>query len=204
MVFRIPMRILLASKNSEKFREFQKLLCGVDVMPWPVSAPDIPEDGAFFQENAAQKAEFAQKWFLRNEVSSIDGVLADDSGLCIDALWGGPGVLTARFANGLKQHTKNELILSKMPTDKPRSARFVCVIAWLPNIGKPGIFSGTIEGTMAIEPRGAQGFGYDPIFIPHGFRNTLGELSNDVKNQISHRSKAVKAFLTGISDYGVN
>jgi XTP/dITP diphosphohydrolase len=195
------MKILLASKNPWKLREFQQLLHGINLTPWPVDAPNIPEDEAFFQDNATQKAIFAMEWFSKYVKFPIDGVLADDSGLCIDALWGGPGVLTARFGNSLKQCTKNELILSKLPPNKPRSARFVCVLAWIPSIGagEPNIFSGTIEGTLAPEPRGTHGFGYDPIFIPNGFQNTLGELSNDIKNQISHRNNAIKALLASIS-----
>ena len=75
------MKILLASKNSGKLVEFQKLLCDIDIIPWPVDAPDIPEDGAFFQENATQKATFATKWFSKYGKYAIDGVLADDYGL---------------------------------------------------------------------------------------------------------------------------
>jgi XTP/dITP diphosphohydrolase len=194
------MKILLASKNLGKLREFQQLLDGIDLIPWPIDAPDIPEDGAFFQDNAIQKATFAKRWFAKYGESHIDSILADDSGLCIDALWGGPGVLTARFGNNLNQYNKNKLILSKLPPDKPRSARFVCVLSWMPSagLGEPCIFSGSIEGTIALEARGTYGFGYDSIFIPNGFQKTLGELTNNIKQKISHRNKAIQALLTAI------
>jgi len=189
------MRILLASKNLGKIKEFRQLLGGIDLIPLPVDAPDIPENGAFFKDNAIQKAEFARKWFLNHEKSIIDGVLADDSGLCIDALCGAPGVLTARFANSINQHARNELLLSRMPKNKSRSAQFVCVLAWISIAGELSIFDGIMNGKLAIAPKGIHGFGYDPIFIPDGFDKTLGELSHEVKHQISHRNKAVHAFL---------
>lgn len=192
------MRILLASRNSGKIKEFQQLLCGIDLISWPADAPDIPENGTFFQDNATQKAVFAREWFFKYRKTSIDGVLADDSGLCIDALWGGPGVLTARFANGLNQYDKNELILSRMPAGKSRSARFVCVLAWIPTTGEPSIFSGILNGKLAFKPKGIQGFGYDPVFIPNGFHETLGELPEETKQRISHRNKAIQALLAEI------
>ena len=192
------MRILLASRNPGKLREFQELLEGIQLLPWPAEAPEIPEEGAFFQDNALQKAAFAKAWWLEHGTTPVDGMLADDSGLCVDALWGGPGVLSARFARGLDQDTKNRRLLAMIPVGERRTARFVCVLAWAPMAGAPRLFTGSVEGSLAPEPRGNEGFGFDPIFIPESLENTFGELSAEVKSRLSHRSRACMAFLAGI------
>jgi XTP/dITP diphosphohydrolase len=189
------MKLLLASRNPGKLKEFQQLLTGIQLLPWPAEAPEIPEEGAFFQDNALQKATFARAWWSAHGTVPVDGVLADDSGLCVDALWGGPGVLSARFAQGLAPEPKNRLLLSMLPSGQPRTARFVCVLAWVPAKGGPRTFSGAVEGTLALEPRGSQGFGYDPIFIPQGEQSTFGELPAAVKQRLSHRGRASAAFL---------
>jgi XTP/dITP diphosphohydrolase len=188
------MKILLASRNAGKLREFGELLPGVELVPWPAQAPEIPEDGAFFQDNALQKARFAWAWWSEHGTEPVDGTLADDSGLCVDALWGGPGVLSARFAKDLAPDPKNRLLLGMMPAGQPRTARFVCVLAWVPAQGGHRLFGGAVEGTLAPEPRGAEGFGYDPIFVPEGHSKTFGELPAEVKHGLSHRSRASQAF----------
>lgn len=192
------MRVLLASRNQGKLKEFHQLLPGLELVPWPGEAPDIPEEGAFFQDNALQKATFARDWWAAHGTAPVAGVLADDSGLCVDALWGGPGVLSARFAPGLAPDPKNRLLLSLMPAHRPRTARFVCVLAWAPVAGDPETFSGVVEGELAPAPRGDQGFGYDPIFLPQGYQQTFGELPAEAKHQLSHRSRACEAFLAGL------
>ena len=189
------MDVLLASRNPGKRREFQELLPGLSLVPWPDDAPEIPEEGAFFQDNALQKATFAKAWWEAQGRPRVDGVLADDSGLCVDALWGGPGVLSARFAHDLEPDPKNRRLLEMVPADAARGARFVCVLAWAPTVGPARTFSGAIEGTLAPEPRGTEGFGYDPIFIPEGHDRTFGELSSGVKHGLSHRARASRAFL---------
>jgi XTP/dITP diphosphohydrolase len=192
------MKILVATRNLGKLREFQQLLPGFELVPWPGPAPEIPEDGAFFQDNALQKATFARDWWAAHGTLPVAGVLADDSGLCVDALWGGPGVLSARFAPGLAPEPKNRLLLAMLPAGRPRTARFVCVLAWAPMTGNCSTYSGAVEGELAPEPRGDQGFGYDPIFVPQGHQQTFGELCADAKHQLSHRSRACAAFLAGI------
>ncbi len=192
------MRILLASRNAGKLREFQELLRGHDLISWPAEAPEIPEEGAFFQDNALQKATFAKAWWDGHGTVPVDGVLADDSGLCVDALWGGPGVLSARFAPGLERDPKNAKLLAMIPAGAPRTARFVCVLAWVPAAGEARTFGGCIEGRLAMESHGDNGFGYDPIFIPEGHDQTFGELSSDIKHGLSHRARASRAFLAGI------
>ena len=192
------MRVLLASRNQGKLKEFHQLLPGLELVPWPGEAPDIPEEGAFFQDNALQKATFAKVWWAKHGTAEVDGVLADDSGLCVDALWGGPGVLSARFAPGLAPDPKNRLLLSLMPAHRPRTARFVCVLAWAPVAGEPETFSGVVEGELAPAPRGDQGFGYDPIFLPDGYAQTTAEMTPEAKDAISHRGRAFRALAAAL------
>lgn len=187
------MRILLASSNTHKAQEFEVILPGVNFLLW--SGPDIPEDGAFFQDNALQKAIFARDWHAQHGNENIDGVMADDSGLCVDALFGGPGVLSARFAPRLAYSEKNPLLLSMINSGETRTARFVCVLAYIGITGtmrEPFTISGSVEGVIATEARGSSGFGYDPIFIPNGYSKTFGELEAEIKNDLSHRAKAAR------------
>lgn len=190
------MKVLLASRNPGKLREFAELLPGLELVAWPEDAPGIPETGAFFQDNALQKAGFARRWWLEQGQYPVDAVLADDSGLCVDALWGGPGVLSARFAPGLDPRERNLRLLDMLPAEAPRSARFVCVLALLPvPEGRALLADGAVEGRLAFGNQGSQGFGFDPIFIPEGFDRTFGELPSDVKHRLSHRGKAARALL---------
>jgi XTP/dITP diphosphohydrolase len=186
--------LLLASRNAHKLGEFHELIPKVKLVPWPAEAPEIPEEGAFFQDNALQKATFARDWWQAHGPEPVDGVLADDSGLCVDALWGGPGVLSARFAKELERDAKNRKLLAMIPPGAVRTARFVCVLALAPWHGEPFTLDGSVEGRLAPEPRGHEGFGYDPIFIPLGFEQTFGELPAAVKHAFSHRGRAAAAL----------
>ena len=188
------MKLLLATRNAHKVEEFQELLPGVSFLPWPPDAPEIPETGAFFQDNALQKVTYALDWWKQQGLEPVEGVLADDSGLCVDALWGGPGVLSARFAADLDYPAKNRKLLSMIPADAPRTARFVCVLAFAPMSGEPLTVSGVVEGSLALHHRGQGGFGYDPIFIPDGHDQTFGELATDTKHKLSHRARACAAL----------
>ncbi len=189
------MRILIASRNPGKLREFAGLLPDLALIPWAAEAPEIPEDGAFFRDNAGQKAAFARDWWRLHGGEPLDAVLADDSGLCVDALWGGPGVLSARFAATLSNDEKNRSLLGMLPAQAVRNARFVCVLAFAPMLEEAlHFFEACVEGTLAMEPRGQKGFGYDPIFIPEGFDRTFGELPDEVKARLSHRAKAARAL----------
>jgi XTP/dITP diphosphohydrolase len=187
--------VLLASRNAHKLREINELMPGLRLVPWPADAPEIPEDGAFFQDNALQKATFARDWWKAQGTVAVDGVLADDSGLCVDALWGGPGVLSARFAKDLQRDPKNRKLLAMIPEGAIRTARFVCVLALAPMGGDPFTVGGAVEGTLALEPHGSEGFGYDPIFIPNGYDQTFGELPSEVKHTLSHRGRAAQALM---------
>ncbi|HJV23055.1 MAG TPA: non-canonical purine NTP pyrophosphatase [Holophagaceae bacterium] len=188
------MKLVLATRNAGKLREFQALLPGHELLPWPAEAPELPETGAFFQDNALQKALGARAWWTARDREAVDGFLADDSGLCVDALWGGPGVLSARFAPDLAQDAKNRRLLELLPEGAARTARFVCVLAFAPGTGSPWTVDGAVEGRLAQEPAGSGGFGYDPIFIPAGHAGTFGELPSEVKHGLSHRGRAVRAF----------
>lgn len=191
------LKILLASSNQGKLAEFRQLLAEFELVPWPATAPALPETGAFFQDNALQKAEGARAWWLAQGTEAVDAVVADDSGLCVEALWGGPGVLSARFALDLPTYAeRNRRLLSLLPEGAGRAARFVCVLAFLPlsEPGTPFTVSGAVEGTLADSPRGAGGFGYDPIFIPAGHAQTFGELPASIKHTLSHRARACTAL----------
>jgi len=198
------LKVLLASRNAGKLREFATLLPDFQFVLWPADAPELPETGAFFHDNAWQKAEGARAWWLAHGSGPVDGVLADDSGLCVDALWGGPGVLSARFAADLPTyHDKNLRLLALLPEGADRSARFVCVLAFAP---MPGLLPGgaftvgaAVEGTLAFTPRGEGGFGYDPIFIPEGYDQTFGEVPAAIKHSLSHRAGACAALCERLS-----
>jgi XTP/dITP diphosphohydrolase len=193
------LKVLLASRNAGKLREVSALLPDLEFVLWPPEAPELPETGAFFQDNALQKADGARAWWLEHGTEPVDGVLADDSGLCVDALWGGPGVLSARFALDLPSYLdRNRRLLAMLPEGADRTARFVCVLAFMPMPGRlpgePFTVSGAVEGTLAFEHRGEHGFGYDPIFIPDGFGQTFGELPIGTKHTLSHRARACAAL----------
>jgi XTP/dITP diphosphohydrolase len=198
------LKVLLASRNTGKLREFSALLPELQFVLWSADAPELPETGAFFQDNALQKAEGARTWWLEHGTEPVDGVLADDSGLCVDALWGGPGVLSARFAADLSTYReRNQRLLALLPEGADRAARFVCVLAFAPMRqdpnGEPFTVSGSVEGSLALDHRGDGGFGYDPIFIPAGFDQTFGELPIATKHTLSHRARACVALRERLS-----
>jgi len=152
--------------------------------------PEIEETGVTFEENSKLKAEG-----ISRHVSGI--VLADDSGLEVDALGKEPGVYSARYAGpDCTDEANTALVLSKMKgfPHEVRSARFRCVLAVAENGETLAVFDGAVEGTLAHEVRGEGGFGYDPIFMPLGHDQTFGELSAKVKHTMSHRSRALAQF----------
>src|SRR5690606_14159086 len=181
------------SRNKGKINEFKKLFEkeGVTVLSLDdldMTIPEIEETGATFHENAKIKAE---------TVASIvnEPVIADDSGLVVDALNGRPGVYSARYAGEPTDDVKNyEKVLDELEAveEKNRTARFVAVLA----LSRPGeetlFFEGKCEGKIAYEPKGEHGFGYDPIFIPDGYDVTMAQLTGDEKNKISHRFHALE------------
>ncbi|HLR71723.1 MAG TPA: XTP/dITP diphosphatase [Pseudogracilibacillus sp.] len=184
--------IIIASKNKGKINEFQQLLknYGINVkslLDFAKELPHVEETGATFQENAALKAEtIADKLHT--------SVLADDSGLVVDVLDGKPGVFSARYAgeptNDLRNYEKVLREMNKI-SNKARTARFICVLA-LAIPGEKTIFKeGICEGKIATKPLGTNGFGYDPIFVPDGYSETMAQLEESEKNKISHRYRAL-------------
>jgi XTP/dITP diphosphohydrolase len=185
-------QLLLATRNAHKTREFSEIL-GAEFVVRDLAAeadmPVIEETGSTFAGNAILKAVATSR--------RIPGlVVADDSGLEVDALVGAPGVYSARYAGpGAKDSENVERLLSELSQSeqqRPFAARFRCVLA-LAREGEPlGTFEGLIEGTIVDQPRGIAGFGYDPVFQPTGFAETFAELSSVEKNRISHRAKAIR------------
>jgi XTP/dITP diphosphohydrolase len=185
------MRLLIATGNRGKFEEICALLEGLEVLLVPLdrnlamSMP--PESGDAFQENARIKAEAAAR--LSRSVA-----LADDSGLEVDALGGQPGVLSARFGGpGNTDADRCRLLLDKLagiPLDR-RAARFRCVVAVAEPSGRVQFAEGVCEGRITEAPRGAQGFGYDPVFEVPTLGRTLAEVGPEIKNRLSHRAQAV-------------
>jgi XTP/dITP diphosphohydrolase len=186
--------IVVATQNAGKVREFAVLLA--DLPARFVTAREagvlvLPEEtGTTFAENAAIKA---------RAVAAATGLpaLADDSGLVVDALDGAPGVFSARYGGaGLTDRDRHTLVLNQLRDAAPagRTARFVAVLALVLPDGGMHQAEGTVEGAIADAPRGSGGFGYDPIFVPHGEDSTFAEIPADQKNRMSHRARALAAL----------
>ncbi len=180
--------LLLATRNDHKVREFERLLPGVTIAPLPEAAPTPEETGDTYAENALIKARSAAAFTRRP-------AFADDSGIEAEALDGRPGVYTARFAGPDATDTQN---LEKLHREAPAGSRvrYVCVIAYVTPDGEEHLFEGRCEGTLAPEPAGARGFGYDPLFVPVEHpQSTMAELTDDEKDAISHRGHAARELL---------
>jgi XTP/dITP diphosphohydrolase len=200
--------VVLATRNGAKLRELARILggeehggkqirlAGLEEFP---DAPDVPETGATFEANALLKA---------RAIADYTGLpaVADDSGLCVDALNGMPGVLSARWAGRHGDDRANLNLVLAQVADVPDShlgAQFVCAAALV--VPGPGarewVVTRQVEGRLVREPRGSGGFGYDPIFQPDGFDQTTAEMTPEAKDAISHRGRAFRAltpFITGI------
>jgi XTP/dITP diphosphohydrolase len=224
--------LIIATRNLHKLQEIRAILGDrfryLSFQDFPEAPKLVVEDQPTFAKNAAKKARELAKWFQRlnglsYRVPGAGGsVLADDSGLEVDALGGAPGVHSARFAaldavpgaasatapgvNSPDADNNAKLLhlLKDVPVDK-RTARFRCVLSVIqvkpPQPSAAGhLFEGICEGQIAFEPRGQGGFGYDPLFVPKGYQQSFAELGEDVKNKISHRAQALeklkKALIT--------
>ena len=182
------MKIVLASSNPHKVKEVNAIVngCGIEFI-MPPEGFDPIEDGETFEENSFIKAKAA--WDL-----SKTWTLADDSGLCIDALNGAPGIHSARYAE--TPQARIDRVLKEMQGLKNRSARFKCCMTLINPEGEVAFsYTGVCEGSIIEAQKGANGFGYDPIFSVAGIDTTMAELSEDEKNKISHRGKALNAVL---------
>lgn len=189
----MPTSLLVATHNSHKVKEIQAKLADSDLMVYSLTdlndTMDLPEDGTTFEENARQKALEA---FRRHRMP----VLADDSGLCVDALNGDPGVHSKRFSLSATDESNNRLLLERMNGQTNRSAHFVCVLAYVDRSGKLALYRGELHGSIAMTPCGTGGFGYDPLFVPNDSIKHLAELDLNEKNRLSHRAKAIEAWWT--------
>jgi XTP/dITP diphosphohydrolase len=191
-----PARLVLATLNQHKVTELARILEGGNVGVQLVGlgefpgAPDVAETGATFRDNALLKA---------HAIAAFTGLpaVADDSGFCVDALNGMPGVLSARWSGRHGDDGANlQLVLAQsaeVPDDR-RGAHFTCVAALVLPSGREHVSEGVVKGQMIREPRGDGGFGYDPVFIPDRYELTTAELSPAEKDKISHRGKALRAL----------
>ncbi len=182
--------VILATKNRHKVRELNRLIRSVPVRFLPMDMfrglPSAREDGATFRRNAEKKA-------LAVSRRTILPVLAEDSGIEVNALGGRPGVRSARFAGPSRNDSANNAKLLRLMAPVPpprRGARFVCCMALAIGGKVVRVFEASCSGTIARESAGKMGFGYDPLFVPRGCRKTMAQLGPAVKNRISHRAKA--------------
>jgi len=193
--------ILVATQNKGKQKEFTQMLNQLDVdAVFPndfseLEKLDVAETGTTFNENAALKAKaFSQK---------VDMVaVADDSGLEVDALNGAPGVYSKRYAPGSDEDRNKKLLSELADTDaKDRTARFVTVLCLHdPQKSETHFFRGEVEGIITNQPRGEDGFGYDPVFQPTGFEKTFAEMNTQQKNELSHRGRALAKLENYLED----
>ena len=193
------MKLIIASNNKHKVCEIKQMLADRfdEILSLAEAGVDheTVEDGSTFLDNALKKA---------REISEITGcaALADDSGLCVTALNGEPGVYSARYAGGGVEHTtdaeNNAYLLSRLASHTDRSAYFVCCMALVYPSGATITAEGYMHGRIIDNPRGECGFGYDPLFLPTGESRTVAEMTDSEKNAISHRANALKNLLSKI------
>jgi XTP/dITP diphosphohydrolase len=182
--------LVLATRNDHKLREFREALPGIEIVPLPDDVELPPEIGETFMENALEKARTAY------EATGLPAI-ADDSGIEAAALGGAPGVRSARFAGADATDEQNlDKLLRDVPDDGDRSVAYVCALVHVTAAGEEWLFEARCTGTLAHEPRGNGGFGYDPAFLPDDYDDgrTMAELTPDEKHAISHRGRAAKAF----------
>ena len=182
------MKLLVATRNNHKLEEIREIfslenveLVGMDSFP---DVPEVVEDGKTFESNAVKKAV---------EVAVTVGMwtIADDSGLEVDALGGAPGIYSARYAGEHSDYSaNNDKLLAELDGVKDRQGRFRCVVALSSPDGQAQIVEGKCEGSLIDSLQGVEGFGYDPLFVPRGFKETFAEMKSELKNSISHRAIA--------------
>ena len=188
------MKLIIASNNKHKIYEIKKMLGTKFSEILSLSEAKIShetvEDGKTFLENAFKKA---------REIAEISGAasLADDSGICVDALDGAPGIYSARFSGG-DDEDNNKLLLEKLSGKSNRGAHYTCAMALVYPDGREISAEGYMYGEITDTPRGERGFGYDPLFIPTGEVRTVAEMSDEEKNLISHRANALKLLISKI------
>ena len=193
------MKMVLASKNPKKMKEMNAILSGMGVEVCLQSDVgidiDVEETGTTFEENSLLKAKAVM------EASGLPAI-ADDSGLCVDALNGAPGVYSARYGgDGLDDTGRYRLLLANMPRGAARTAKFVSVITCCFPGGEVLTARGECPGTIAFAPMGEGGFGYDPVFFLPKLKKTFAQLAPEEKNAVSHRGRALEAFQAKLEEY---
>lgn len=190
--------LLVASNNAHKIKEYEEMFSPLDIKvhsPKELGITDEAiEDGKTFEENSLIKA--------KHLASRVDmAVIADDSGLCVDALNGFPGIYSARFAKERGGHAKANLdIIELLKKHDDKDAEFVCVITLLNVKEEPVVFKGICKGKILDKPHGEGGFGYDPIFYSYEAKVAFGEVSDEIKNKYSHRAKALEQLVNYLKD----
>ncbi len=194
------MQLILATRNAHKLHEIEQILGPkfvVGGLQDRGEVAEVNESGSSYRENAILKAVTISK--------QLPGlIVADDSGLEVDALGGAPGIRSARYGGpNATPETKIAKLLGHLAKvdakGDQRRARFRCVLAVARDGQALATFEGVVEGKIAEQPRGSHGFGYDPVFIPNGFEETFAELPKEVKNNVSHRAKAIRKFQTELA-----
>ena len=199
----MSVQLVLATRNAKKLAELDRLLvgAGLDVQILGSDAfselPEIEETGSTFAENSLIKA---------RAVSTHTGLIAiaDDSGLCVDALDGQPGIYSARWAGqGATDESNLDLVLEQIRDIEParRTAHFACAAALVLPSGEEYVVQGQVNGVLLTQRRGVGGFGYDPIFLPDGFDITTAEMTSEQKDAISHRGQAMRALVPVIQEH---
>ena len=192
------MKLVLASKNEKKLREMDEILSslGIEVISEAQAGVDVEveETGTTFEENSLLKAKAVM------EASGLSAI-ADDSGLCVDALGGAPGVYSARYGGPELDDTGRYRLLLENMKGQPRGARFVSVITCCFPNGDVLTARGECHGTIAFAPMGEGGFGYDPVFFLPKLKKTFAQLTPEEKNAISHRGLALRAFREKLEEY---
>jgi XTP/dITP diphosphohydrolase len=194
-------QLVVATKNKKKLSEIKDILKGMNLKLLSPDAyknvPRVIENGKTFQENAIKKAE---------KLASFTGqlCLGEDSGLCVNALGGAPGIYSARFSGRDKSDIKNNLKLLRLLRDVPgteRKAYYVCAVALADKSGLIGAVEGRCFGLIAFEPKGSAGFGYDPLFYIPKYKKTFAQLGEKIKHKMSHRYYALKKAKRIIEKY---
>lgn len=192
------LQLLAATKNKHKIAEFQEMLDRNNLSVTILSPdtirnfPELIENGSTFEENASMKAAQASRY-------ADMAAFADDSGLMVDALGGAPGIYSARYAGeGATDSDRIAKLLDAMKDQTDRTAKFVCVIALAYRGDVVATFHGEVSGKITDAPRGENGFGYDPVFVPDGYDRTFAELGAEIKDTISHRACAFEQVETFI------
>ena len=187
------MKLLVASNNDHKIKEYREMFAPLNIeviSPKEIGVTDEAiEDGRTFEENSLIKANFLKKY--------VDyPIIADDSGLCVDALNGFPGIYSARFAKERGGHQKANLdIIDLLKKHDDKDAEFVCVITLVNVKDEPVVFKGVCKGKILPAPVGDNGFGYDPIFFSYEANVAFGDAKPEIKNEYSHRAKALKLLV---------